>query len=202
MTIPELSHAIQSLGLMTYIRESGYTYPMIMSTHLACIGVFGGFILLTDLRLLGWALTDIPISTVINGLRVWKRVGFCIMFTMGFLLGTSEMDKYYANPYFQTKMLLLVTVAVHAIVFKPQVYDHPEWLDKAPRTPGVAKVAAICSLLIWIAIPCMGRMIAYYEPPKAQQVLSTEGDARNYSVHVSPTEAQERRLRISSDGRG
>lgn len=181
-TIAAISHWIQSLGLMTYIRESGYTYPMIMATHLACIAVFGGLILLTDLRLLGWALTDVPISDVINGLRKWKRVGFVIMFTMGFLLATSEMDKYYANPYFDLKMLLLVLVAVHAFIFKSKVYDHPEWLDRQPAIPRIAKVAATWSLLVWIGIPCLGRWIAYYEPKKPnQQVTTTQALVRQPS---------------------
>lgn len=180
MSIADISHAIQSLGLMTYIRESGYTYPMILSTHLACIAVFGGLILLTDLRLLGWALTDIPMANVVNGLRNWKRLGFVIMFTMGFLLATSEMDKYYANPYFILKMFLLVAVAVHAFIFKSKVYDHPEWLDKEPRIPRVAKVAATLSLILWIGIPCAGRWIAYYEPPK------TNGRAPVIASSVQP----------------
>jgi hypothetical protein len=181
MTIAAMSHWIQSLGLMTYIRESGYTYPMIMATHLACIAVFGGLILVTDLRMLGWALTDIPISNVINSLRLWKRIGFIIMFTMGFLLGTAEMDKYYANPYFDLKMFLLVTVAVHAYIFKPKLYDHPEWLDKEPKIPRIAKIAATWSLLVWIGIPCCGRWIAYYEPPKANQ-----GQTRTVSLLMAP----------------
>ena len=136
---------------------------------LDCIAVFGGLILATDLRLLGLALTDMPIADVVNGLRNWKRLGFVIMVTMGLLLGLSEMDKYYANPYFQIKMFLIVMVGVHAIIFRPRVYDHPEELDRAPQIPRVAKTAAICSLLIWIAIPCLGRWIAYYEPPKAER---------------------------------
>lgn len=169
MSIYDISHAIQSLGPMTYIRESGYTYPMILATHLSCIAVFGGLILLTDLRLLGVALTDVPIADVVNGLRNWKRLGFVIMFTMGFLLATSEMDKYYANPYFILKMTLLVMVAVHAFIFKSKVYDRPEWLDKQPAIPRVAKVAATWSLLMWIGIATAGRWIAYYEPKKPNQ---------------------------------
>ena len=178
---------------MTYVRESGYTYPMIMSTHLACIAVFGGLILLTDLRLLGWALTDMPISSVVNGLRNWKRLGFVIMFTMGFLLATSEMDKYYANPYFILKMILLVAVAVHALIFKSKIYDHPEWLDKEPQIPRVAKVAAICSLIMWIGIPCAGRWIAYYEPPKNNRPAPT-------AALVQPSSATLLAGKLKADG--
>jgi len=163
MTIAEISHQIQSIGFLTYIRESGYTYPMILSTHLATIAVFGGLILMTDLRILGFAMRDVPVADVVRQLRRWKQIGFVIMVTMGLLLATSEMDKYYANPYFLMKMSLLLLVGVHAIVFR-SVYRNPEALDRAPRKPGIAKAAAISSLCLWIGIASCGRWIAYYEP--------------------------------------
>jgi hypothetical protein len=166
MTIAEISHSIQSIGFLTYIRESGYTYPMILSTHLATIAVFGGMILMTDFRILGWAMREVPVSEVYGQLRRWKQIGFVIMVTMGLLLATSEMDKYYGNPYFQMKLSLLLLVAVHAIVFRKSVYGNTAALDRAPQMPTVAKVAAISSLVLWIGIASCGRWIAYYEPKK------------------------------------
>ena len=164
MTIAEISHQIQSIGFLTYIRESGYTYPMILSIHLATIAVFGGMILMTDLRILGLAMRSVPVSEVYGQLRRWKQFGFVIMVTMGLLLALSEMDKYYGNPYFLMKMSLLVLVAVHAIVFRKSVYGNTEALDRAPQMPAVAKIAAISSLVLWIGIASCGRWIAYYEP--------------------------------------
>lgn len=164
MTIAEISHAIQSIGFLVYIRESAYTYPMILSTHLTAICVFGGMILMTDMRILGFAMRDVPVTTVVNQLRRWKQLGFVIMVTMGLLLGTSEMDKYYANPYFLIKMSLLLLVGVHAIVFHRSVYGNTEALDRAPQMPGIAKAAAVTSLVLWTGIACCGRWIAYYEP--------------------------------------
>jgi hypothetical protein len=164
MTIAEISHQIQSVDFLTYIRESGYTYPMILSTHLATIAIFGGMILMTDLRILGLAMKSVPVSEVYGTLRRWKQIGFVIMVTMGLLLATSEMDKYYGNPYFQMKMSLLLLVAVHAIVFRKSVYGNTAALDRAPQMPTVAKVAAISSLVLWIGIASCGRWIAYYEP--------------------------------------
>ena len=164
MTIAEISHQIQSIGFLTYVRESGYTYPMILSTHLATIAVFGGMILMTDLRILGLAMKSVPVSEVYGQLRRWKQLGFVIMVTMGLLLALSEMDKYYGNPYFLMKMSLLLLVAVHAIVFRRSVYGNTAALDRAPQMPAVAKVAAITSLVLWIGIASCGRWIAYYEP--------------------------------------
>jgi hypothetical protein len=139
MSVAEISHQIQSIGFLTYIRESGYTYPMILSIHLATIAVFGGMILMTDFRILGWAMREVPVSEVYGQLRRWKQIGFVIMVTMGLLLATSEMDKYYGNPYFLMKMSLLLLVAVHAIVFRKSVYGNTEALDRAPQMPAVAK---------------------------------------------------------------
>ncbi len=68
---------------MTHVRETPWVYPIIMSTHLICLAGFGGMILMTDLRLLGVALRDLTIAEVVNGLRLYKRIGFVIMVTCG-----------------------------------------------------------------------------------------------------------------------
>ena len=83
MTAFQIADSIQSIGFLTYIRESGYTYPVIMASHLASIAVFGGLILATDLRLLGVAFTDVPVADVVRGLRPWKWLGFIIIVIMG-----------------------------------------------------------------------------------------------------------------------
>ncbi len=53
------------------------------------------------------AFQNRPIADVVNGLRWWKRLGFVIMLTMGFLLFGSKAADYYPNPYFWTKMSIL-----------------------------------------------------------------------------------------------
>jgi hypothetical protein len=137
-----------------------------MTTHLACIAVFGGLILMTDLRLLGVALKNYTVTEVVTGLRPWKRLGGTIMIIMGLLLGTSEGDKYYPNPFFWTKMALLICIGVHAVVFRPLVYNQTQDIDKAPRIPNRAKAAAVLSLVLWFGVLTMGRLIGYYEPKK------------------------------------
>lgn len=168
---------LQSLSLMTYIRQSGLTYPVIMSTHLTCIAIFGGMIAVTDLRLLGWAFQDRPIASVVNGLRWWKRLGFCIMVTMGFLLFGSKAPDYYPNPYFWTKMAILALIGIHALIFRPSVYNQPEKLDASPLIPTRAKAAGALSLVLWTGMVCAGRLIGYYEPP-AQKAPATISQTR------------------------
>jgi uncharacterized membrane protein len=177
--ILEFFRWLQSTDFMTFIRESGLTYPVIMSTHLTCIAVFGGMIVVTDLRLLGVILQNRPIADVVNGLRWWKRLGFIIMVTMGFMLFGSKAVDYYPNPYFWVKMSFLALIAIHALIFRPLVYNHPEALDASPIIPTRAKVAGTLSLILWTTVLCNGRLIGYYEPPSQKgHVVSVATDTK------------------------
>ena len=167
MSLYSICDSIENTGFLTDVRETPWVYPIILSTHLICIAVFGGMILMTDLRLLGVGLKDTTVAEVVNGLRHFKRIGFLVIVTCGLLLGGSEAVQYYQNPYFWTKMALLMLVGVHAMVFKPTVYDHPEKLDESPVLPTRAKAAAVLSLILWVSIPVCGRLIAYYEPGRS-----------------------------------
>jgi uncharacterized membrane protein len=160
-----ISGTIQDIGFLTELRESALVYPIIMATHLACIAVFGGMILMTDLRLLGVSMTGRSVSDVVSQFRVWKRAGFCIMITMGLLLAASEAEKYSNNPFFWAKMACLVLVGVHAAIFRPRVYNNTAAIDKASSLPGVAKAAGALSLILWLSVLTMGRLIGYYEGP-------------------------------------
>jgi len=165
MTPGEIAQAVQNIPLFTAIRESGLPYPIILSTHLSCIAVFGGLILMSDLRLLGLALTGVPVSEVLLRTRPWKRVGFVIMVTCGILLGGAKLFNYYDNPYFDVKMTLLAMVGVHAIAFHRSVYANPRKLDGLTPMPRAAKAAGLISIMLWVGILSMGRWIAYFERP-------------------------------------
>lgn len=168
-----IAHSIQSIDFLTALRESALVYPFVLGAHLACIAVFGGMILMTDLRLLGVTYKSYTITEVVTSLRPWKRLGGVIMITMGLLLASSEAEKYTPNPYFWTKMTILALIGVHALIFRPIVYNKTEELDRSPVIPTKAKLAASFSLILWSGMFIMGRLIAYYEPRQpAQQALN------------------------------
>jgi hypothetical protein len=169
MSPAEISLAIQDTEFFTALRESALVYPIVMSTHLSSIAIFGGLILLTDLRLLGLAMKSVTISDLIRQTRPWKWVGFVIMVTCGILLAGSKLESYYDNPYFQIKLTLLTLVGVHAWYFRKSVYGNAAQLDSLPAVPRVAKVAACLSLVMWVGILSAGRWIAYFERPMPGQ---------------------------------
>jgi hypothetical protein len=158
-----IAHSIQSIGFLTDFSESVLAYPIVLSTHLTCIALFGGMILMTNLRLLGLTFKSVTITEMVTSFRPWKRVGGVIMIALGLLLAASEAEKYSPNPYFWTKMIVLGLIGVHGLVFRPLVYNRTEELDRSPVIPTTAKLAAILSLILWITMFTMGRLIAYWE---------------------------------------
>jgi hypothetical protein len=164
MSIAEIAQAIQDTQFFTAFRESMLVYPIVLSSHLATIAIFGGLILMTDLRLLGLAMTFIPASEIVARTRTLKYAGFVIMVTCGMLIGGSKLATYYNNPYFVAKMTLLALVGVHALAFRRTVYRNPAALDDPKGPPRAAKVAACLSMALWLGILSNGRWIGYWEP--------------------------------------
>ena len=95
----------------------------------------------------------------------WKRLGFVVVTATGLLLAWAEPVRLWGSPSFWVKMSLFALVGVHALVFRANVYGHPEKLDSGitPR----AKLAAILSLILWAGLIVSGRLIAFdasFEP--------------------------------------
>jgi hypothetical protein len=156
---------IQLTGFFTALRGSAYVYPIVMSMHMVGIALFGGMVLMTDMRLLGWGMRKRSIADVVDQFRVPKRWGLLLIVTCGVLLAGSKAEEYYYNAFFRAKLILLAAVAVHELVFRRGVYADPAALDRAPGVPGSAKLAAALSLVLWASIACCGRGIGYIEPP-------------------------------------
>jgi len=156
---------LQFTGFFTALRGSAYAYPIVLSLHMIGIALFGGMVLMTDLRLLGWAMRKRSMSDVVDQFRVPKRWGLLLTVTCGFLMFGSKAEEYYYNSFFRTKLILLALVLVQELVFYRGVYANPAALDQAVRTPVTAKLAAAVSMLLWISIACCGRGIGYIEPP-------------------------------------
>ena len=163
MVLHPLFEYMQNTDWGTALRESALMYPIVMTAHLTGMALFGGMILMVDMRLLGLAMTRHSVTDVVQGLRVWKRIGFVFVVTCGFMLAWSEALKYYPNPYFWSKMTLLALVGIHALVFRKSVYNNTEALDRTPQMPGVAKLAAVTSIILWAGLVTFGRLIGYWE---------------------------------------
>jgi hypothetical protein len=166
MSILEFFQWLQYTDVVTAFRQSALAYPIVMTGHLTGMALFGGMIAITDMRLLGWAMQSSSVTDVVEQLRVWKRIGFVLVVGCGAMLLAAKAELYYHNPFYWTKMTLLMLVGVHALVFHRSVYGNTAALDRATQIPRVAKVAACISLVLWVGLVSAGRSIAYFDVPE------------------------------------
>jgi apolipoprotein N-acyltransferase len=66
------------------LHESFFMYPIVESIHVWGLALFLGFTALLDLRLLGVALRNMPVTQVVSRLRPWMFTGFAIRIVSDF----------------------------------------------------------------------------------------------------------------------
>jgi len=155
---PSFLQWLQNTGLFSSLRASSYTYLIILSLHIAALAFFGGMILVTDLRCLGLGMRSYSVAELVSGLRVPKRFGLVLAVVSGALMFGAQAEQYAHNPWFWTKIALLVLIAVNSLIFRRGLYrKSPAEPDRAGQIPARIKVAAGLSLFLWTGVVCAGR---------------------------------------------
>lgn len=143
------------------IRENDLLFPTIESVHVAAICLVVGSIMVLDLRLLGFASIERPVSRLLSAILPVTWSAFALAVTTGFLLFISNATKYLANGYFVAKMFLICAAGLNMIVFHwISARDLPQW-EKDTLPPLRARLAGALSILLWIAVVACGRWIGF-----------------------------------------
>ncbi len=149
----------------TLIRESVWAEPIIETIHVLTLGVFLGFVILLDLRLLDLALRRTPVSTVFKQLNPWLFGSFGVMLVTGVSLFAGDPVLFYGTIFFKLKMLMLLAAALNVVIFGLTSGRTMTQWDVLPATPRGARITGVVSLVLWIAVVACGRGIAYVLPP-------------------------------------
>jgi hypothetical protein len=143
------------------IRENDFLFPTIESVHVVAICLVVGSIMVLDLRLLGFASIQRPVSRLSSAILPVTWSAFALAATTGFLLFISNATKYLANGYFVAKMFLICAAGLNMIVFHwISARDLPQWEEDA-LPPLRARLAGALSILLWIAVVACGRWIGF-----------------------------------------
>lgn len=145
----------------TALHESLWTYPLVESTHVLAIMLFVGLLAMVDLRMLGWAFRETPVSALTGRLLPWAVAGFVVMVATGLLLFYAIPVRTAHSVWFRVKVVLLIGAGVNAWWFHRRVSRDRERWDGAARPPTGARLCAALSLGLWTGVIVAGRMIAY-----------------------------------------
>ena len=162
---PSLLHSfaewLDSHAWSTALHESLWAYPLLNATHVLTVMLFVGLLMMVDLRLLGVAFKETPVSELTSRLLPWSVAGFVVMFLSGALLFYAIPVRTTHSIWFRVKVLLLIVGAVNAWIFHRRVSRDRERWDSQPKPPSGVRATAAVSLGTWAAVIVMGRMIAY-----------------------------------------
>jgi hypothetical protein len=153
---------LQQSATGRFMQNSLYPFPMIETVHILGIVILVGSVSILDLRLLGLMLKQEPVSRITRRVLPWAWAGFSIQVATGFLLFSTQSEKFYSSVPFRLKMFMLALVGVNALLFHSFVYPNVESWDTAADTPLGAKITGGFSLLLWLGIITAGRWIAFY----------------------------------------
>jgi uncharacterized membrane protein len=152
-----LSHTQLSLA----IQSTTWMIPIIQSIHIACVCIVLGSYLIMDLRVLGFVGSSMPVASVVKRFVPWIWYALAVLLCTGSLLMIAEPGRDLNNPTFQLKMMLVVAISIVTyILASPLKADLGYWEASAGRQ-AVAKLIAIASLAMVVAIIFAGRWIAY-----------------------------------------
>lgn len=143
------------------LRESFYVWPILEASHVMTLMLFVGTIIMVDLRLLGLAFRNVPVSELDRKILPLTIIGFALLVVTGLALFYAKPMVYYHSVFFRVKIVLIFAALVNILVFHFRVQrDQHKW-DNDAKPPRSARVSAVLSLTAWILVVIVGRLIAY-----------------------------------------
>ena len=150
---------LEGLAWTTALRESPFGYPLIETSHVACIVVFAGLVIMMDLRLVGLAFADATLAQIQRRLYPWQMAAFVPSTATGVLLFCVDPLRYYQNVFFLAKLVLLALAGLNALAFHRKTYRRAEGWDEDPQVIATARLAGAASLLLWSLTIVSSRLI-------------------------------------------
>jgi hypothetical protein len=153
-----LAAALEASWLGKAMRDSAVLYPVVNIMHLIGLVLVVGGIGLLDLRFLG-AAHHVRLADLYVPLTAAAALGVGLQMATGFPLFASEATTLIGNVAFKLKMLLFALALTNAILFRVLWTRRVVDWDEGP--PFIGVVQAALSLMLWVTIGALGRLIAY-----------------------------------------
>jgi hypothetical protein len=152
--------ALEASGVARAMRESLWLYPGVEIVHIAGLAVLVGSVVMFDLRLLGVG-RFLSVRALARFLLPWSVGALVVIVPSGLMMFSAHASEMIDNTPFMVKMLLLVIAGTNAALFHTSVFRGAAAWDTGVAPPAMARVQAVFSLALWLAVISCGRLIAY-----------------------------------------
>ena len=146
---------MQAHPLSVILLESAWLTPIIQCLHLLAVVVFAGAVLVVDVRLLGFGLTQTPLAQLARDAEPWLIWALIVLLVTGIPQLTSLALKQYYSPFFWWKMEAMLLGLILTFTIRRKV----TLADEARLGPFWPKVVGLCSIGLWTGVATGARLI-------------------------------------------
>jgi hypothetical protein len=136
----------------------GGIYPVANLVHLLGLVMLIGGIGIVDLRLAG-LFRRVPAAPLSSALTPIALLGLALMIPSGATMFAADAAALVNSSTFRTKLLLIALALANAVAFRVIWQRRIEQWDLDP--PQWGRLMAAASVLLWMSVATLGRMIAY-----------------------------------------
>jgi putative copper export protein len=153
-----LSQTSLSILIQTH---NAWVIPTIQSIHIVAIGVVLSSVLMIDLRILGWAGHDQTLRETTNRFGPWLSWALLVLLFTGGLMVIGEPVRELLSFSFWLKMSLVAVSTLIVTILRIALKSNERHWEQTLVSRRTVKSFAILTLLIWVSIVILGRLIAY-----------------------------------------
>jgi len=148
---------LESSALGEMAKSYGGVYAMAQSFHLMSLALLGGAVLVTDLRLLGVVLRDVPSEVIADGAHRWFKLALLVVILSGIFMVAGVATKAYFNEFYWAKMIALAVGIGFVFAIKRPLLS----AGHAQIRPWLLKLVAAASIMVWFTVAACGRWIGF-----------------------------------------
>lgn len=159
--LESLLASIDESALAVHLRHSTWLYPVVNAAHILGIALLVGGIAPVDAKLLGlWRA--VPLAFFARTVLPFAVGGALLAIVAGALLFSVQPADYAALPVFWLKMALVLAGLANALLVHRSRAWHAQLAGGGDtRAPARLRVGGALSLLIWLSVLLLGRLLGF-----------------------------------------
>jgi len=147
-------------SLALAMRDELWLYPLVEVLHIIGFSVLVGAVVMFDLRVLGLSKA-IAVTALARHLLTWAVAALLLIVPAGLMMFSAHPQDFAGNNVFILKLGLIAAAGINALLFHAGTYRSVEQWNTGQKAPGLARVQALVSIALWIAVILCGRLLAY-----------------------------------------
>ena len=157
----QFAERLAQTSLSVAIQTHEWVIPTIQAIHIVLIGVVLGSVLMITLRILGSAGRDQTLAQTTARFGPWLSWALVALLVTGLLMVIGEPARELLAFSFWLKLTLVAIGTAVALAFKRSLRRHETLWETGLVNQTRIRAFAVVTLLIWICVVILGRLIAY-----------------------------------------